>query len=107
MGTPMIETRHYSGMLYALADKHRGDRRAELLDAAERLDALTVTVRGMEIERDSYRDVIKAALAWWEGRRPHGFTAQDHLREPMVNCSGELERALARAVAEQQKLMGN
>ena len=28
MGTPMIETRHYSGMLYALADKHRGDRRA-------------------------------------------------------------------------------
>ena len=56
------------------------------------------------IERDRYSDVIKAALAWWEGRRPHGFTAQDHLRDPMVNCCGELERALARAVAEQQKL---
>lgn len=98
MGTPMIETRYYSGMLYALADKHRGDRRAELLDAAERLDALTVTVRGMMIERDSYRDVIEAALAWWESIGPVEYRLDDHICHPMVNCSGEPERALARAV---------
>lgn len=58
------------------------------------------------IERDRYSDVFKAALAWWEGRRPHGFTAQDHLREPMVNCCGELERALARAVAVDRRVRG-
>lgn len=48
--------------------------------------------------------LLDAAFAWWESRRPVEFGLDDHIHHPMVNCCGELERALARAVAEQQKL---
>lgn len=55
----MIETKSYSAMLYALADELRKASPAHpsagiavpLEEAAERLDTLTVTIRGLEIQR--------------------------------------------------------
>lgn len=51
----MIETKTYSAMLYALADEIRREEGCvtesadRVEEAAERLDTLTVTIRGMEI----------------------------------------------------------
>lgn len=55
-----VETKTYSAMLYALADELRKASPAHpvlaspepLEEAAERLDMLTITIRGLEIQRD-------------------------------------------------------
>jgi hypothetical protein len=48
--------------------------------------------------------VIKAAIAWWEGKRPCEFTLEEHLENPTVNA-GETDRshALASAVGAMLK----
>jgi hypothetical protein len=41
-----------------------------------------------------------ASKAWWESRRPQGWTLEQHLADPTVGCnSTKEERALAEAVA--------
>ena len=68
----MIETKTYSKMLYAIADECRASGvdlvriSPEAFDeAAERLDAQTVTIRGMEVRLDelaaAMRDIFPAA----------------------------------------------
>lgn len=43
--------------------------------------------------------VISNAIAWWLGRRPVGWNAKQHLANPEINCTGKVEHALARSVA--------
>jgi hypothetical protein len=45
------------------------------------------------------RDVAEAAAAWWKARRPSGWSLEQHLADPAVNCEGAHERELAEAVA--------
>jgi hypothetical protein len=41
-----------------------------------------------------------ASRAWWESRRPPGWTLEQHLADPTAGCDGTAqERALAEAVA--------
>jgi hypothetical protein len=41
-----------------------------------------------------------ASRAWWESRRPPGWTLEQHLADPTAGCNGTAqERALAEAVA--------
>lgn len=53
-----METREYSAMLYALAQEIRDEEGCvtvsaeQVEDAATRMDTLTVTIRGLEIQRD-------------------------------------------------------
>lgn len=42
-----------------------------------------------------------ASKAWWESRRPPGWTLEQHLADPSAGCSGTAqERALAASVAQ-------
>lgn len=43
--------------------------------------------------------VAEAAVAWWIGRRPAGWSLAQHLADPAVNCEGDHERELAAAAA--------
>jgi hypothetical protein len=37
----------------------------------------------------------KELIEWWEGFRPNGWTIEDHLNNPTVNCKTEQEKNLA------------
>lgn len=52
-------------------------------------------------EQDAHKEaVIKAAIAWWEHRRPiMGWTEKDHIANPRVNCCNVVEGDLAYAIA--------
>jgi hypothetical protein len=40
-----------------------------------------------------------AASAWWESRRPDGWTLEQHLAEPIAGCNGTAQEVvLAEAV---------
>lgn len=87
----MTPTKQFSSLLYALAEQVR-NRQAVMIppgrieDAAERLDTLTVTIRGLEIDRDEWiachaklykqRDELLAALEA-ATRSMRAFTDQD------------------------------
>lgn len=43
--------------------------------------------------------VMECARAWWEDMRPIGWSLDEHLLHPDVNCPTDNESALARAVA--------
>lgn len=44
--------------------------------------------------------VSRAAIAWWKGKRPCAWTAQEqHVANPTVNCCTDYENELAKAVA--------
>lgn len=43
--------------------------------------------------------IINRALAWWRSKRPIGWTSEDHLKNPTVNCVDGLEHALAKSAA--------
>lgn len=58
---------------------------------------MTVTI---EKQRDAQAATLQAALAWWESRRPVGYTLREHLDNPTVNARGsKAETTLAAAVA--------
>ena len=40
-----------------------------------------------------------AAYSWWLDLRPIGWSQAEHLNNETVNCVGDVEKALARAVA--------
>jgi hypothetical protein len=44
--------------------------------------------------------VAEAAVAWWKERRPKGWSLEQHLADPMVNCGEDRERRLAGAVSK-------
>lgn len=41
----------------------------------------------------------RATLAWWESKRPFAYTEAQHLANPTVGCTSEVETALALEVA--------
>lgn len=43
--------------------------------------------------------VADAAVAWWMKRRPSGWSLEQHLADPVVNCDGHAEQQLAGAAA--------
>ncbi len=47
-------------------------------------------------ERDAMLGTI---LAWWRGKRPEGWTEQQHEAQPFVNLSAESEKPLAAMAA--------
>ncbi len=51
--------------------------------------------------------LVRAALAWWEGKRPGLYNLEDHIANPRVNCAGDRERDLATAIAAQAREVGN
>jgi len=44
--------------------------------------------------------VVMCAIAWWEQHRPCAYTQEQHIEQYQVNCVGEREKALAKAVSE-------
>ena len=42
---------------------------------------------------------FEASIRWWESKRPVGWSEDQHLAEPTVDCASPAEQALARAVA--------
>ena len=43
--------------------------------------------------------VLSAALLWWKGHRPLGWSPEQHLKEPAVNVATAGAERLAEAVA--------
>lgn len=43
--------------------------------------------------------VLRAAIRWWEARRPVSWSKGRHAVNPKVNCSSDAEAELAMAVA--------
>lgn len=52
---------------------------------------------------DLWQQVSRAALRWWKAHRPVGWTTDQHLAEPTVNCVGPNEHKLATEVARMVK----
>lgn len=50
--------------------------------------------------------IADRAKKWWAGNRPYAYEENDHLQNPTINCRGEEEEWLARAVAEWIKMGG-
>ena len=51
--------------------------------------------------KKSEADVIRAALAWFESRRPNFWQESDHLAQPTIKRIGvRQDEALAQAVAD-------
>ena len=46
------------------------------------------------------------AKAWWEQRRPAGWSLEQHLSNPTVNCTSGYEIGLAHAVASMVRFAG-
>jgi hypothetical protein len=46
------------------------------------------------------------AKAWWEQRRPPGWSLEQHLSHPTVNCMSGYEISLAHAVASMVRFGG-
>jgi hypothetical protein len=44
--------------------------------------------------------VAEAAVAWWEARRPAGWSMEQYLVDPAANCENDYERELAEAAAK-------
>jgi hypothetical protein len=53
-----------------------------------------------EAQQEAERAVLKAAVAWWESRRPMGWALDQHLKNPAVNTHDQAERLLAITVAK-------
>lgn len=48
----------------------------------------------------SDKNVVIAAVQWWEGRRPISYTEEDHIENPCVNCNNDRERYLSIEIAK-------
>ena len=66
----MIPTKTYSAMLYELSDELIAAgftvNSAQVEQAAERLDTLTVTIRGLETQRDMLIEAAQAVIDRWD-----------------------------------------
>ena len=77
-----------------VTDSAHGDPGWRNRELARTTDPTRTAVCG--VTNDS---LYEAALAWWENKRPVGWTPSEHLANPSVNCVGPAERALAAALA--------
>lgn len=48
-------------------------------------------------------NLVDSAYAWWLSKRPSDYSAEDHLRNPIVNTTSDAEAQLARDVAKYMK----
>jgi NTP pyrophosphatase (non-canonical NTP hydrolase) len=55
----------------------------------------------MTTQRES--NLVDSAYAWWISKRPSTYTAEDHLRNPIVNTTSDAEAQLAQDVARYVK----
>lgn len=55
--------------------------------------------------REIDREVLIASYLWWCSFKPAGMLGKDHIKAFEVNCLGERERALARAVAKREEAL--
>ncbi len=44
--------------------------------------------------------IVLASLRWFQSKKPIHWSQDEHLKQATVNCRGEIEHALAEAVAE-------
>ena len=51
------------------------------------------------MEKSAEAVLIAAALAWWEGYRPVGWTEAQHRAQPRINCTSDGAKQLAEACA--------
>lgn len=59
--------------------------------------------------KKSEADIIRAALAWWHGRRPPSYTLGDHIGDPSASTSPmttseSLSVVLSAAVANYERM---
>jgi len=50
-------------------------------------------------EKKADESLVRAAYAWWAGKRPTIWDFKAHTEHPGVNCTSDAERDLAGAVA--------
>ena len=71
--------------------------------ASARLSSGSATPASNDVACDAPLQMLAlaaAARAWWEARRPEGWSLDQHLADPAAGCNdSEQERALAQAVA--------
>lgn len=58
------------------------------------------------VEQRNLQQIEQAAKRWWTAQRPEGWTEDEHLDNPTVNCKNKTTRDLAVAVANWRKLGG-
>lgn len=51
-------------------------------------------------DKEFSAELLLACRTWWEGHRPLAFTAQEHLKNPTVNTTGDGEKGIAVLVAK-------
>lgn len=67
---------------------------------------MSKTIASVEGRKVSQKDleemgaVFVEAVRWWCAKRPVGYTELDHAYQWQVNCVGQQERNLAKAVAK-------
>lgn len=54
-------------------------------------------------ELKELRATRDAAIAWWRGKRPFGWTAAEHILKPLVNTRLSTEEDLIRTLFERPK----
>lgn len=64
----------------------------ENLHRSPELSAPPIRSEGMSLER--------AAMEWWESKRPISFTEEAHTQNPTINCATPAEEVLAQEVAQ-------
>jgi hypothetical protein len=62
--------------------------------------------RDPAVARRQDQQVLKAARRWWRGKRPVSWKQRQHLENPTVNCVGDWEHQLAKAVAKSLRPIG-
>lgn len=93
-----MKTKEYSAMLYALADELDAEEGCTTEDpetireAAQRMDELTVTIRGMEIQHNGLLKAAEAVVDRWDTPLwkdvPHTAEFINELRTAIANLKG-------------------
>ena len=58
------------------------------------------------IEQRNLQQIEQAAKRWWTAQRPDGWTEDEHLANPTVNCKGKTACDLAKVVADWRRIGG-
>lgn len=73
----------------------------DAVDALARENArLKRDAKKLVADLEGLQPFIEAAVSWWAQKRPLSYSLRDHIREPMINCVGPVERHLAMMVCE-------
>lgn len=70
-------------------------------------EALTAALPHLPASTPAGRAVVRAAVAWWRGNRPHAWSEAQHADSPMIGMgrseSADLARAVGRYMRERAK----